>query len=62
MARKKKVSLKEEITKEDIRKAESGDYCYYLNDSNKISFAEIQSVFTENNLLVLQVHQVLKIY
>ena len=55
MAKNKRVSLKDKITKEDIRSAEKGDFCYYLNNSNKIGFAEIQSVFTENDLLVLQI-------
>lgn len=38
---------------EEIFKAEPGDYCYYLNASNKPVFAEIKKVFTEKDILVL---------
>ena len=41
--------------KDDIKSAEPGDFCYYLNGSNKPVFAEIQKVFIENDLLVLEV-------
>ena len=37
---------------DDIESAEPGDYCYYLNASNKPGFAEIQKVFSENSILV----------
>lgn len=41
--------------KDDIKTAEPGDFCYYLNSSNKPVFAEIQKVITEKDLFVLQV-------
>lgn len=51
----KKVLKQEVATKENIKSAEPGDYCYYLNESNKPVFAEIQKVFTENDMLVLEI-------
>ena len=51
----RKKNLKPEVrTGEDIKNADPGDYCYYLNTSNKPVFAEIKKVFTENDILVFQ--------
>ena len=49
---KKSLTLR---TEDDIRDAQPGDYCYYLNTSNKAIFAEVNKVFTENDVLVLQI-------
>ena len=54
MARKTK-SKPEPRLGEDITSAEKGDYCYYLNGSNKVGFAEVQKVFEEGNHLIIQV-------
>ena len=55
MPRKKKKSLQEPIVlKEDMSLAEPGDYCFFLNYSNKPVFAEIKKVFEENGLTVIQ--------
>ena len=40
---------------DDIKNAEPGDYCYYLNTSNKPMLAEIKKVTTENDIIVLHV-------
>ena len=37
--------------KDDIRTAESGDFCYFLDDNNKICWGEIYRVFTEQKIL-----------
>lgn len=52
MARKT-IKKPETRSGEDIASASPGDYCYYLNASNKPGFAEIKRVFTENDILVL---------
>tara|TARA_B100000900_G_C20499234_1_gene682973 strand:+ start:77 stop:349 length:273 start_codon:yes stop_codon:yes gene_type:complete len=39
---------------DDIKNAEPGDFCYYLNMSNKPSFAEIKNVVIENDILLFQ--------
>ena len=38
---------------DDIVDAQPGDFCYYLNASNKPVFAEIKKVFVEKDILVL---------
>lgn len=50
---RKKISRPETRAGDDIFDAEPGDYCYYLNISNRPAFAEIKKVFTENDILVL---------
>ena len=52
---KKKITKPTTRTEEDIISAKPGDYCYYLNGSNKIGFAEIKSVYEEKGILVFQV-------
>ncbi len=54
MARKKVEKIKVR-SEDDIMDAESGDYCYFLNPSNKVVFAEIKKVFDENGIRVLQI-------
>ena len=39
----------------DNQSAEPGDFCFYLNESNKPVFAEVQKVFTENDQLIFQI-------
>ena len=51
----KKVAPPKPTDKECIQSAVAGDYCYYLNGSNKPVFAEVKKVFVENDLFVLQV-------
>ena len=51
---KKKYTKPDTRTGEDIDTAQPGEYCYYLNRSNKPVFAEIKKVMTENDVLVFQ--------
>tara|TARA_Y100001973_G_C5204542_1_gene340476 strand:+ start:3321 stop:3605 length:285 start_codon:yes stop_codon:yes gene_type:complete len=37
--------------KDDIRAAEAGDFCYFLDGGNKICWGEIKRVYTENKIL-----------
>ena len=37
--------------KDDIRTAEVGDFCYFLDGGNKICWGEIKRVVTENKIL-----------
>lgn len=39
----------------NITDAEAGDYCYYVDISNKVRFAKIEKTFKENNTFCLQV-------
>ena len=52
---KRKITLPEQAQDKsrdaDIKDAEVGDFCYYLNERNKISWGEIQKVICENGLL-----------
>ena len=54
MARKKQKQQPKPSQKDDIDFAEPGDYCYYLNSSNKVSFAEIKNIAEENDIKILQ--------
>lgn len=58
MARRK-IKLPEQASKKtrdaDIQEAEVGDFCYFLNERNKISWGEILKVFCENDLIGFQV-------
>ena len=40
---------------EDIMTAEPGDFCYYLNQSNKPEFAEIKRVFDEQGMRIFRI-------
>ena len=59
MARKiKKVVQPDQRTKsedEDIKTAEAGDFCYFLNERNKISLGNITSVFVEREIIGFQI-------
>ena len=55
MPRKPKYEKPETKTGSDIEEAEVGDFCYFLNYSNKPEFAEIKKVFEENGIHALQV-------
>ncbi len=50
---RKKIIKPETKEGEDINEAQAGDYCYYLNASNKPVFAEIQKVGEERGMKIL---------
>ena len=58
MARKKRIT-KSKIDKsrllDDITTAKPGEFCYFIDNSKKIFWGEIQKIFTENNELVFQI-------
>jgi len=54
MSRKKKVNIKVQDPEADIQSANPGDYCYYLDRSNKIHFAEITKTFLDNKMLCFE--------
>jgi hypothetical protein len=58
MARRKKPQ-KQKMDKarllEDIKTAKVGEYCYFLDYSNKILWGEIQKISEENNQLLLHI-------
>jgi len=58
MARKKK-SQKQKMDKarllEDVKTAKIGEYCYFLDYSNKILWGEIHKVTKENNMLLFHI-------
>ena len=54
MARRKIIPpepTRKKSREDDIKEAEVGDYCYFLNERNKIMWGEIRDVFSENNLI-----------
>ena len=57
MARKKKINVKKDKKDscEKIEDAEKGDFCYYLDASNKVGWAEIHSVFEEKDILCFSI-------
>ena len=59
MARKRKIiTQSDQRTKpedEDIETAEAGDFCYFLNERNKISWGNITKVFKERGMVGFQV-------
>lgn len=37
--------------KDDIRTAEPGDFCYFLDNNSRVCWGEIKRVFTEHKIL-----------
>ncbi len=54
MARTKKLSKPKTRLGDDISEANPGDYCYFLNGSNRPVFSEIIKVLEERGMLVFQ--------
>ena len=56
---KRRIKLPEQTSnksrEDDIKEAEVGDYCYFLNERNKISWGEIRGVVCEHGLLGFQI-------
>lgn len=58
MARKKRVqktTMDKDRLLEDIKTAKVGEYCYFLDNSKKILWGEIQKITEENDKLLLHI-------